>query len=64
MVIVKQPSDVNRVNTDDADELHYWTERFHVSEAELRTAVEKVGVMVDDVQRELKGTASGGQSSG
>jgi hypothetical protein len=64
MATVKQPRDVNHVNAEDPDELCYWTKRFRVSEANLRTAVGKVGVIVDDVERELKGSASGGQSSG
>jgi hypothetical protein len=63
MATVSDPRDPSRVNADDPDELHYWTKRFEVSEGELKSAVGKVGVIVDDVERELKGTASGGQQS-
>jgi hypothetical protein len=64
MQTVSQPRDTSRVNADDPDEVDYWTKRFQVSEAKLRAAVGKVGVIVDDVERELKGTASGGQNAG
>ena len=64
MATVSHPRDASRVNADDPDELHYWTERFQVSEGKLKSAVGKVGVIVDDVERELKGTASGGQNAG
>ena len=64
MPIVSEPRDASRVDADDLDELRYWTKRFQVSEAKLRAAVGKVGVIVDDVEREIKGTASGGQNAG
>ena len=64
MPTVSQPRDPSRVNADDPDELSYWTKRFEVSEEKLRRAVGKVGVIIDDVEREIKGTASGGQNAG
>jgi hypothetical protein len=64
MPTVSEPRDASRVNADDPDELRYWTKRFQVSEDKLRTAVGKVGVIIDDVEREIKGTASGGQNAG
>lgn len=35
-------------------ECRYWAERFGVSPARLKQAVAQVGVMVEDVQRELR----------
>jgi hypothetical protein len=58
------PRDASRVNVDDDGEREYWTARFGVSERRLRDAVGTVGVIVDDVERELKGTASAGHSAG
>jgi hypothetical protein len=51
----KGGQDRTRINVNQEHELRYWREKFGVSEEELRTAVEKVGVMVEDVERELKG---------
>jgi HAMP domain-containing protein len=34
-------------------EARYWSEKFNVSRDELESAVNKVGVMADDVEREL-----------
>jgi hypothetical protein len=59
-----EPRDSSRVNVQQPDELRYWMSRFGVSEDRLRAAVRKVGVIVDDVERELKGTASPGHSAG
>ena len=58
------PRDSSRVNVKEDYELAYWTGRFGVSTERLREAVGKVGVIVDDVERELKGTASPGHSAG
>jgi hypothetical protein len=62
--VKREPRDNSRVNVNDDAELDYWTRRFDVSEQRLKAAVQKVGVIIDDVARELKGTASGGQSDG
>ena len=43
-----------RVNVEEKYELQYWTNKWHVSEQELRDAVAKVGPMVSDVERVLK----------
>jgi hypothetical protein len=62
--VKRESRDHSRVNVNDRAELDYWTRRFDVSEERLKAAVRKVGVIIDDVARELKGTASGGQSDG
>jgi hypothetical protein len=59
-----QPGDSSRVDVHNRHELPYWMKRFGVSEQQLRAAVNKVGVIIDDVERELKGSASAGQSDG
>ncbi|HZR03050.1 MAG TPA: DUF3606 domain-containing protein [Burkholderiales bacterium] len=50
----KGPADRTRVNVNEDYELRYWSEKFGVSPDTLRAAVKKVGVMADDVERELK----------
>ena len=47
------PADRSRINTSEDYEVRYWTEKFNVSRRELEKAVEKVGPMAEDVQREL-----------
>ena len=49
------PQDAQRVNIHEDYEVRYWSERFGCTKAELVAAVQKVGVMVKDVERELKG---------
>jgi hypothetical protein len=44
-----RPQDAQRVNVHQEHELRYWTQKFGVSAATLREAVEQVGPMVDDV---------------
>lgn len=48
------PADRSRVNVNEAYEARYWANKWGVSEEELRAAVERVGVMADDVERALK----------
>ena len=48
------PQDAKRINVHEDYEVRYWTKRFGVTAEELKAAVRKVGVMVDDVERELK----------
>lgn len=43
-----------RVNVHEKYEVQYWTNKWKVTEAQLRAAVAKVGVMAADVERELK----------
>jgi hypothetical protein len=48
------PADRTRVNVNEDYEARYWAEKWGVSEDELRAAVDRVGVMADDVERALK----------
>lgn len=47
-------ADRKRVNVHEAYELRDWAKKWGVSEQQVRDAVAKVGVMSDDVKRELK----------
>jgi hypothetical protein len=49
----KTIADRKRINVHDDHELRYWSHRLGVSGDELKRAVNKVGVMADDVAREL-----------
>ncbi len=48
------PADASRVNVHEDYEVAHWTKKFGCSKAELEAAVKKVGVMVKDVEAELK----------
>jgi hypothetical protein len=50
--------DRSRINVNQPHEMSYWSKKFGVSEAELRTAVEKVGPMADKVEQQLGRRAS------
>jgi hypothetical protein len=43
-----------RINVNDKYEIAHWTARLNVSEQQLQDAVSKVGVMVGDVEREIR----------
>ena len=45
--------DRSRVNVNEDHEVRYWTQKWGVSEERLAAAVNKVGVAVDAVAREL-----------
>jgi hypothetical protein len=45
------PKDRTRVNVNESWEVKHWCAHFKCTEAQLRTAVKAVGVMVVDVQR-------------
>jgi predicted transcriptional regulator len=47
--------DRERINIHEPYELRHWSKHFNVSQDELKRAVDKVGVMVKDVEKELKG---------
>jgi hypothetical protein len=50
----KGPCDhAHAINVDEAWERGYWTARFQITEAELRSAIGAVGEMVVDVKRHL-----------
>jgi hypothetical protein len=48
------PQDAQRVNVNEDYELRDWAKRFGVSKEQLKKAVEKVGPMAKDVERELQ----------
>jgi hypothetical protein len=45
------PADATRVNIHEPYEVAYWTKRFGVTADQLKKCVQKVGVMVADVQK-------------
>jgi hypothetical protein len=47
------PVDAKRINLNKDSEVRYWTKELGVSEAGLRAAVGRVGVMAEDVRAEL-----------
>jgi hypothetical protein len=51
---LRTPADAQRVNVGEDDEVRYWTDKWNVTPQQLRAAVDKVGVMADDVERELR----------
>jgi hypothetical protein len=48
------PADAKRINVHEDYEVRYWTKRLGCTPEQLRAAVAKVGVMVADVEAELK----------
>lgn len=48
--------DRRRINLSEDYEVRDWSEKFGITEDRLRAAVDKVGNMADDVERELRGT--------
>lgn len=46
--------DRTRINTGEDYELRYWSEKFGVSQDQLKAAVSKVGNSVSAVEKELK----------
>jgi hypothetical protein len=48
------PQDERKVNIHEENELDYWTKQFGVTADQLRAAVDKVGVSVAAVERELR----------
>ncbi len=50
-----RPQDSSRVNVHEPYEVEYWCKHFGCTKQQLVDAVKKVGVMVRDVERELKG---------
>ena len=49
------PEDAMRVNVNEQYEAAYWSKHLDTTPDKLKAAVKKVGVMVDDVEKELKG---------
>jgi hypothetical protein len=52
---IRAPQDAARINVNEDYEVTYWTNKFGVSEQQLRDAVAKVGVGAEAVGRELRG---------
>ena len=50
----KGVQDRTRINTSEDYELRYWSEKFGVSQDQLKPAVQKVGNSVSAVEKELK----------
>jgi hypothetical protein len=50
----RRPQDSQRINIHEDHEVRYWTQKFGVTREQLEAAVQKVGVMVKDVEQELK----------
>lgn len=48
------PQDRSRVNVSEPHEIAWWTQKFGVSEQQLRDAVKKAGVSAKDVEKLLK----------
>jgi stage III sporulation protein SpoIIIAA len=46
--------DRTRINTNEDYELRYWSEKFGVTQDQLKAAVNKVGNSVSAVEKELK----------
>ena len=53
----KGMQDRSRINTEEDYELRYWSEKFGVSQDQLKAAVKKVGNSVSPVEKELKAEA-------
>lgn len=51
----RQPRDANRINVNEDYEVQYWTGALNTTKEKLIEAVNKVGVMAEDVRRELGG---------
>jgi hypothetical protein len=49
----KTAADRKRISMNEAYEVEYWTEKWGVTRERLQEAVNKVGPMVADVEREL-----------
>jgi len=48
------PQDAQRINVHEDYEVQYWSTKFGCTEEQLKAAVKKVGIMVEDVEAELK----------
>jgi hypothetical protein len=47
------PRDADRVNINEDYEVRYWTQKWGVTEAQLKEAVRRAGVMARDVAKAL-----------
>jgi hypothetical protein len=51
---LRGPRDRSRIDVHQSHELRYWSQKFGVTEDELRKAVADVGPMADAVEKRLK----------
>jgi len=49
----RRPRDADRVNVNEDYEVRYWTQKWDVTEAQLKDAVRRAGVMARDVAKAL-----------
>jgi hypothetical protein len=49
----KGPQDASRINIHEPYEVEYWHQKFNVTPQQLRDAVSKVGVSVENVRKQL-----------
>jgi Protein of unknown function (DUF3606) len=52
----RDAADRERVNVHEDYELRYWSEKFDCTHEKLKAVVKRVGVMVKDVESEVKRT--------
>jgi Protein of unknown function (DUF3606) len=50
----KGAADRDRINVHERYAVEYWSKKFGVTPDQLKAAVQKVGVMASDVEREFK----------
>ncbi|OIQ98687.1 hypothetical protein GALL_193450 [mine drainage metagenome] len=50
---IRQPQDPQRINVNEPWEVRYWTNKFNVTEAQLKQAVKAVGPMTAKVKAYL-----------
>lgn len=50
---IRQPQDPQRINVNEPWEVRYWTNKFNVTEAQLKQAVKAVGPMTAKVKVHL-----------
>ena len=51
---VRGPRDSKRINLTEDYEVSYWTKTLGISKSELEQIVKRVGVMADDVRKQIK----------
>jgi hypothetical protein len=56
---IRHGQDRLRINVNQEHELRHWSQKFGVTEDELRKAVEAAGPMVEDVERHLRSGSHG-----
>jgi len=57
---IRGAEDRQRINVEQDYELRRWSQKFGVSEDEVRRAVREVGPLADDVEKHLRGRKARG----